>query len=140
MNIKKLATATIIAGVLFFLLGWLVYGNLLDHYMRHHLGRVGNVYRPSPVMLYIAIGSLLQGATFAYIFVRANVKSLSDGLITGIIIGFLMAAFTDSFIYGSTYITCKKAILADVIAATIIAALIGAVLGTVLGSDKKVEG
>ena len=83
MNIKKLATATIIAGVLFFLLGWLVYGNLLDNFMRHHMGRVGNVYRASPVMLYIAVGCLLQGGTFAYIFIRANIKSLSDGLITG---------------------------------------------------------
>ncbi len=138
MDIKKLLINSIIAAVLFFLLGWLIYGNLLDHYMRYHLGRAGHVTRPDPVMLYIALGNLLQGATLAYIFVRANVKSLADGLVTGGIVGFLVSASIDCIMYGTTFAFSKRAIVADVIAYTILCAVIGAVLGMVLSRNKKI--
>lgn len=138
MNIKKLVISTIIAGVLFFLLGWLVYGNLLDHYMRHHSGKLGNaVNRPEPVMIYVAAGSFLQGALLAYIFTKANVKSLAEGLITGAIIGLLIAAFSDFYMYGMTYMTSKRAILADLAASATIYAVAGAVLGIVSGNSEK---
>jgi predicted membrane protein len=138
MDIKKLLTGTIVGGLVFFLLGWLVYGFLLKHYMLHNPGIIGRrVYMSDPVMRYIIIGSLLQGATLAWIFIKGNVKSLVDGLTTGAVIGFLICAFVDSYMYGSTYMLSKRAIVADVLASAVISAVAGAALAMVFGSNKK---
>lgn len=136
MDIKKFLIGTIIGGLLFFLLGWLIYGNLLMNYFHHNSGKIGHVDRPTPEMLYLIVGNLLQGATFAYIFTRLKISSLGDGLVTGGIIGFLMGAGVDFIMYSTTFVLSKKAIMADVIAFAIMCAIVGAVLGLISGNKK----
>ncbi len=38
----------IVGGILFFLLGWLIYGMLLMDFMNNHTGAAGNVSRSEP--------------------------------------------------------------------------------------------
>ncbi len=136
MDIKKLLTGTIIGGVLFFLLGWLIYGNLLMNFMRNHTGKVGGVILRNPHMLYLVAGTLLQGAALAWITLKANVKSMAEGLTTGAVAGFLITASYDVTMYATTIVTSKQAIAADIIAATVIFAVVGAVIGFVYGNKK----
>ena len=139
MDIKKLFVGGITGGILFFLLGWLVYGNLLADYMQSHPGDVTGINRPDMEMdfLYLSVGNLLSGLLMAYIFIRANVKSLSDGLITGATVGLLMGASFDCVMYGTTLIASKHMIMADVIAITINSAIVGAVIGLIMGKMTK---
>lgn len=137
MDIKKLLIGGIVAGILFFLLGWLIYGNLLADYMKNNPGTATSVDRAEPEMLYLAVGNLLSGFLMAYIFIRANVNSLANGLITAAVVGFLLTASFDCIMYATTNIASKRMMMADVLAATAMSAIIGAIVGMLMGKLNK---
>lgn len=137
MNIKKVLTAGTVGGVLFFLLGWLVYGILLKDYFLKNNGSAGNLDRPEIIMVTVLLGSLLQGYLYSYVFNRASVTSLKDGMITGGILGFLISSAFDCMMYGTTLILSKHSLVGDIIASTAIATVVGAVMGLVLDKMKK---
>ncbi len=137
MNLKKIIAGGITGGILFFLLGWLIYGNLLMGFMAANPGKATGVNRTDMDMLYLAVGNLLSGFLLAYIFDKGNVGSVANGFITAAIVGFLMAASYDCITYGTTFIASKKMILADVIAATVMSAVVGAIVGALMGKVGK---
>ncbi len=137
MNIKKMLIAGTIGGVLFFLFGWLVYGILLKDYFFKNTGAAGHLDRVDIQMATVFIGSLLQGFVYAYVFARANVESLKDGMITGGILGFLMISAFDCMMYGTTLVLSKHSLLGDILASTSIAIVVGAIIGWVLFKMKK---
>jgi uncharacterized membrane protein len=136
MNIKKFIIGGIVAGILFFFLGWLIYGIALMDFMKSHPGTMSGFDKAAPDMLWLAIGNLLSGFLMAYIFSRANVNSLTNGLITGAIVGLLMAASYDCMNYGLTNLLSKRMMLADVLAATVLSGITGAITGWVMGKIK----
>jgi len=137
MDFKKLLLGGITGGIAFFFLGWLIYGMLLMNFMAAHPGTVGNVDRAQPDFMYLIIGNLFMGLLMAYIFVRANVNSLAGGLVTGGIVGLLIAVGYDCMMYATTNIISKTAMAADVAAMTVMSAIVGAIVGLVLGMGKK---
>ena len=136
MNIKKLAIGGIVAGILFFFLGWLIYGILLMDFMKANPGVVGGYDKAAPDMLWLVIGNMLSGFLMAYIFVRANVNTLANGLITAAVVGLLMSASYDCMNYGLTNLLSKKMMIADVLAAVVLSGIVGAVTGLVMGKIK----
>ncbi len=136
MDIKKLFTGTIAGAVVFFFLGWLVYGTLLQDFMRHNPGQKGIIDRKEMDFMFLIIGQVLQGLLLTYILLKANVNSVVGGLMMGAVVGFLIAAAVDCTMYGTTIILSKKAVAADVVSATIISAIAGAVIGAVTGGKK----
>lgn len=136
MNIKKLAIGGIVGGIIFFFLGWLIYGMLLVDFMKSNPGIVSGYEKEMPDMLYLAIGNLASGLLLAYVFIRANVTTLMGGLIMATIMGLLMSVSFDCMMYGTTNLLSKKAIMADVLAATAMFAITGAVVGLLLGKLK----
>lgn len=139
MDIKKLLIGGITGGILFFLLGWLVYGMLLMDFMNSHQGAAGNVQRAETDMqyLYLVIGNLAMGFMLAYVFLKGNVNSMMDGFITGGILGLLIAVGYDCMIYATSTVISKTAMAADVAAMTVMTAIVGAVVAMVMGMGKK---
>jgi hypothetical protein len=139
MDIKKLFIGGIVGGILYFGLGYLIYGNLLMSFMAKHPGTAMGVDRAQADLqfLYIAAGSLLQGFLLAYIFVRANVSSLASGFVTAGVVGLLSSAGMDCIMYGTTNTMSKTMMAADVAAATVMTAIIGAILGMVMNMGNK---
>ena len=137
MDIKKLLTGGIVGGILYFLLGWLIYGMLLMDFMNNHPGTAGNVNKAEPDFLYLIIGNLAMGFLLAYVFVKSSISSLAAGLVTGGIVGLLVCVSVDSVIYATTTIASKTAMAVDVAAFTVMSAIVGAVVGMVLGMGKK---
>ncbi len=137
MDLKKLFMGGIVGGILFFLLGWLIYGMLLMDFMNNHTGAAGNVSRTEPDFLYLAIGNLAMGFLLAYIFVKSNVNSMAGGFITGAVLGLLMSVGYDCMIYGTTTVISKTAMAADVAVSTVMTAIAGAVVAMVMGMGKK---
>jgi uncharacterized membrane protein len=136
MDIKKLAVGGIVGGILFFFLGWLLYGMLLMDFMNSHPGVVSGYSKEAPDMLYLAIGNLLSGFMMAYIFIKANINTLMGGLIMAAVVGLLMAASYDCIMYATTSLVSKKMMLADVLASTAMSAVAGAVVGMLMGKLK----
>ena len=137
MDFKKLITGAITGGILFFLLGWLIYGNLLAGFMKANPGKATGVDRTDMDFMYLAIGNLLSGLLLAYIFAKAGVSSMVNGFVTGGVLGFLMSASYDCVMYGTTFIASKKMIMADVIAYTVMCAVVGAIVALVMGKMSK---
>lgn len=136
MDIKKLVVGGIVGGILFFFLGWLLYGMLLMDFMNNNPGVVSGYSKETPDFLYLAIGNLLSGFMMAYIFIKANIKTLMGGLIMAAVVGLLFSASYDTSIYATTNLFSKKMMLADVLASVVIWAVSGAIVGLVLGKLK----
>jgi hypothetical protein len=135
MNSKKLIIGGIVGAIVYFLLGWLAYGKLLMDYFSKHAGTARDVNRAEPMFLYLIIGNLLMGFLLSYIFVKAKISSLGNGLVTGAVVGFLMSSSTDSIVFATTTVMSRQGILADVIAFTIMSAITGAIVAAVSGKD-----
>ena len=136
MNMKKFIIGGVAGGILYFLLGWLVYGVLLLDYMNHHTGNLGHATERREMMemtyfSFYIIGNLLQGFLLAYIFAKSNINTMMAGLITGAIVGLLLSSAFDCVMYATTLVLSKRGMLADVIAFTAISAVVGAVLGMI---------
>jgi hypothetical protein len=133
MNIKKLLIGGLAGGVAFFLLGFLIYGNLLMNFMANNPGLAGNVSRAEPDFMYLIIGNMAVGFLLTYIFLRSNVSSFAGGVITGGIVGLLMSVGYDCMIYATTTTMSKTAMAADVAAATIMTAVTGGIIAILIG-------
>ncbi len=135
MNTNKLITGGIIAGVAYFLIGWLVYGILLMDYMK---SPVAGVDRGEDMVLWsIALANLCMGFLLAYIYNKAGINTLSEGLIMGIVIGVLMAASFDLMMHGTTYLAPRKMVMIDVPVSGGLTGIVGAILGWFNGMGKK---
>ena len=139
MDIKKLLIGGIVGGILYFGLGYLVYGNLLMNFMKDHPGTATGVDRTMEEFqfMYLTIGNLAMGFLLAYIFVKGSINSAGGGLVTGGIVGLLVSVGFDTVIYATTNIISKTAMAADVAAFTVISAIVGAAVGMVMGMGKK---
>lgn len=136
MDIKKLIIGGIAGGIVFFFMGWLVYGTLLDDFMRHNPGQIGLIGRKEPAFAFLIGGQLLYGFLLTYIMIRGNISSVAGGLLTGAAVGFLLAAAVDLTMYGTSIIISKKGMAADVAGFTVMAAIAGAVIAAVTGRKK----
>lgn len=137
MDIKKLILGTISGAIVFSLLNWLVYSHLLKSYMAIHSGSIPHIGRPEYLMLYTAVANLFYGALLSFIFVKANIRSVVSGFITGAGVGFLLKAAIGFMMYARTLVTSKHAILGDSIAFALICGITGVILAVIIGGGKK---
>ena len=139
MNTKNFVIGGIVGGIVYFLLGWLVYGNLLSDYFKEHPGAATNVERSMETFEWWALilGNLLFGFLLAYIFSKSGVRTLTSGLITGGILGFLFGAAIDLVMYGTMNLMSKESLAADIAATTVMWAIAGAVIGAVMGMGRR---
>ncbi|MDQ6756115.1 MAG: hypothetical protein M3004_04185 [Bacteroidota bacterium] len=139
MNTKKLIIGGIVGGVVYFLLGWLFYGNLFLQYFHDHPGTATGVDKPMDQFLWWALilGNVLAGFLLAYIFLKSGVSTLSSGLITGGILGLLMSSSYDLMMYATTNIVSKHIVFADVAIYTVMSAITGAVIAVVMGMSNR---
>ena len=139
MNTKNFLIGGIVGGVLFFLLGWLFYGNLFAGYFKDHPGTATNVDRAMDQFQWWALilGNLLFGFLLAYIFSKSGVTSLASGLVTGLVVGFLFSCSMDLVMYGTSNIMSKHTLAADIGITTVMWAVTGAVVGAILGAMNR---
>lgn len=135
MNTKNFLIGGFVGGVVYFLLGYLFYGVLLTDFFREHPGTATNVERGMDQMVWWSLiaGNLLFGFLLAYIFAKAGISTLSNGLVTGGILGFLMCASIQLTMYGTTNIMSKQGMAAEIVAFTVMSAIVGAVIGAIMG-------
>ena len=134
MITKKIIIGGFVAGVIYFLLGWLMYGKFLRDFF--HQNATVQVDRPDDQIIFWALiaGNLLMGLLIAFIVVKTNSTSFSSGMATGIVVGLLMSAGFDLVMYGTANILNLNAVGADIATATIITAIAGGVVGAISGA------
>lgn len=138
MDIKKLLVGGIVGGILYFGLGYLVYGKLLATFFASHPGTVLIDRAMADIQfLYLGIGNLLGGLLLAFIFLKANVKTAVGGFVTAGVIGALSSASMNCIMYSTTNALSKTGMAADVVAATVMTAIVGAIVALVMNMGNK---
>jgi len=139
MDTKKFLMGTIVGGISYFILGFLIYGLALESTMASYSNSA--CMRPMEQMVWWAmiVGNLGLAALLTYVFLRAgNVTSFGSGLQTGGVVAFLLSLSIDLMMYStSTMMNDMMGIVVDVIAATIMGAVVGGIIGITLGMGSK---
>jgi hypothetical protein len=137
MNSQKFIVGGIVGGIVFFLLGWLVYGMLLKDFMANNLS---NAMRADADTIWwaLVLGQLAGGFLLAYVIGKAGATSAGAGAGVGFIVGLLVCLSYDLTMYGvSTTIASLKGLAADVAISAVISAIVGGAVGWAMGMSKK---
>ncbi len=137
MNSKTLI-AGLLAGLTCFILGWLIYGMLLQNTMAGMEGTATGVMKSDEEMMgsiqFLIIGQLIIGLFLAYIFAKwANISTFNGGAKAGAIIGAFMAAGFDFTMLGTSNIMTLPGVIVDIIVMVVITGVAGGVAGWWLG-------
>jgi phosphate/sulfate permease len=138
MNTKNFFIGGITGGIVFFLLGWLFYGHLLTEFF-HNNESINEMPMEKFKWWALILGNIFSGLLLAYVFTKSGISTASSGLVTGGIIGFLMASAIDLVMFGTTMMLNKNSLMADIAVMTVISAIAGAVIGAVIGMLNKTD-
>ncbi|MDA3905074.1 MAG: hypothetical protein PF484_03270 [Bacteroidales bacterium] len=138
MKTNKIFLGGIAGAIVFFFLGWLIYGVLLADFMESNYDQSLN--RPMEEMVWWALilSNLASGFLFAIILSWSNTIGIADGAKKGAILGFLLGLSMDlSFYAMSKMILSFTPIIVDVLLYTILWAIMGAVIVWVMSLVKN---
>lgn len=128
MNTKTLIGG-IIAAIVLFLAGWVIFGMLLMPYFTSYSYAYTGLVKDPPLLWAIALACLVRGIMLAYIFSLASVNNIGRGVVVGFIVLLLAQAATALFMYSSVNMYARRVYLIDAIATGVLGALAGAALG-----------
>ena len=130
MNTKVLVGG-VIGGVVFFLLGWVIYGMLLGDTMNSYMNPACTKAEADMNLGVLALGNLFWGLAFSYILSNwSGTMSIQTGAIASAIIGVLIAAAYDLMIYStSTVMTSMTGVFIDLIITAVMCGIVGAAIG-----------
>jgi hypothetical protein len=139
MNTNKFLIGGIIAGIAYFLLGWLVWGMLLMSFMEQNMGSATGVMKAEDAMdwKFLIIGNLLSGFALSYILNKAGAKGMAAGATIGAVASLFISAGFDFTMLGTTNITTLNGALVDIAASTVVGAVVGGIVGAYLGMGNK---
>lgn len=138
---KKFWIGGIVGGIIFFLLGWLIYGMLLMNYMNEHSAMSkelhDQVFKPETQFNWAALiaSNILSGFLLAAIINWSKTYSLAAGAKIGFVVGLLMCASIDLSFYSMSNMFTVEGMIADIAAGTVITCITGAIVGLVMGKS-----
>ncbi len=124
----KAIVGGLIGGIVYFLIGWLVYGVL----MKDAMSGIPCMRTPETMsMIWILVGNLFSGLLMGYLLSKmAGANSAKGGAMAGLVIGLLFSAGYDCLMYGTTtMMDSPTGIVMDVIMSGVMSAIVGAVVG-----------
>jgi len=136
MNTKTLLGA-LIAGVISFLLGWLIFGILLMDYYTANMVQYSGLVKNPPEIWAIAIANLAWALLIAWVFSMSGINTVSRGISTGFILGFLMTLGFNSFLYAQFNLYNTKILAIDTVLSGVMGGINGAILGWWFGRSKR---
>ena len=133
MSTKRFLAGTLAGAVVFFFLGYLFYGLLLQNFMKENAGTATNVQRDMNNYVWWALiaGNILMGALLSYVINKSNAASAQSGLKRGFIVFLLIGASMDMVMYATTNLSTYKAMGADIATMAVMGGIAGAVTGWV---------
>ena len=126
---SKILKGTLVGGITFFLLGWLIWGLLLTDFSLTNYNQCMN--RPQSEMIWWAIilSNLVSALFLTLILKWSGASVLIDGIKTGALIGFLLSLSIDLSYYSmSTMFNSFGAILVDFVVSSFMYAVAGALV------------
>lgn len=140
--ITRILAATVVGGIVMFVLGWLIFGLLFAEYMKAHTVNYIGLMKDPPDMIPLVFANLFWAWLFAFIFdFWANIRTFATGLKAGALIMFPLILGID--LQFAAFMNLYQGIaplIVDVVSATVMGAIVGGVIGWTLGMvGKKAE-
>lgn len=137
MNMKVILAA-LVGAIVYFLLGWLVWGILLMDFMQANTTQYPGLMKEAPMLGLYFVSNLAISFMLAYVFYNwAGFRTAVKGSWGGLLIGSCIVLSYDLMFFGGMNIYSSKAMVVDIIAGAVVLAIVGAVIGWVLGLGKK---
>lgn len=133
----KILRGTVLGGIAFFLLGFLMWGVLLANFSMANYDQ--EIYRPNEDMIWWAmiVSNLVLALLLTLILKWAGAKNWKDGLKLGAIFGVLYALSIDLGMYSmTTMILTLTAIVVDALAYIVVGAITGMIIVLTWGKNK----
>jgi hypothetical protein len=134
--LARLAAATVVGGIAFFVLGFIIYGLILDPYvMKPHMNPdAQKLMRDPPMWIPLILANLVTAFLLAYIFDKwATIRTFAGGLTGGAVVMFLIAlSFQLMFLAFMRMTDNASPVIADIVGSTVMGAIGGGVIGAVL--------
>ena len=140
MDTKKFLTGTVVGGIVFFFLGYLIYGVALNGFFSQHAGPNAGTMKPMEEIVWWAliVGNLASGSLLSYIFLKwANIFSFGNGLSAGASIGFFMALSIELVRYATAGMLDLTGSLTNVLILTVMNGVAGGAISAVFGMGSK---
>lgn len=138
--ITRVLAAAVAGGITFFILGFVIYGLLLDPMViRPNMNTFAGLMKETPDFIPLVLANIVSALLLAYIFDKwAGIRTFIGGLQAGAIIWFLIA-LSFQLMFMAFWNLSKNYIpaVADVIGSTVMGAIGGGVIGQVLGMMNK---
>jgi len=138
MDTKKFLLGTVAGGIVYFFLGFLLYGILLESFFASNMGSATGVSRGEEIIFWaLILGNLSSAALLTYVFLQwAGIASFAAGLKAGLIMGLFMALGFDMIVYATSNMMNLTAAFADMVVYSVMTAITGGAIGWVLGMGK----
>ena len=139
--LARVLAATVAGGVTFFVLGFVIYGLILDPMVMRPNTTPGamKLMKDPPMWAALVLGNLVAAFILAYVFDKwASIRTFAGGLTGGAVLWFLIALYFQlMFAAFMNVATSYVPAVVDVIGSTILGAISGGVVGMVLGKMNK---
>jgi hypothetical protein len=133
----KILRGTLLGGIVYFLIGWLVYGILLMDFFSANMNQCANKPDGDMVWWAMILSNFCAAFLITLILKWSGAKSILDGLKTGAIFGLLYALVIGLSFWSMTTMYKNFGILvADVALSTLIFAVLGLFIVLVWGKEK----
>lgn len=138
--LTRVLAATVAGGVTFFVLGFIIYGLILEPtVMKPNMNTFPGLMNEVPVWVPLILANLVNAFLLAYIFDKwASIRTFAGGLQGGATVMFLIAV-TFQLMFMAFMNLSKNYIppVADILGSTVLGAVGGGVIGQVLGMMNK---
>ena len=138
--LTRVLAATVAGGITFFVLGFLIYGLVLDPMlMRPNMNTYAGLMNETPVWVPLVLSNLVSALLLAYIFEQwAGIRTFVGGMKGGAVVLFLISlSFQLMFLAFMNLHKNYTPAIADVLGSVVMGAIGGGVIGAVLGMMNK---
>jgi hypothetical protein len=139
MLVRVLA-ATVAGGLVFYVLGFVLFGIILDPVMKNYMNEIpGLMKTPMPDLIFLPLWNLSMAFLFAIVFEKwAGIRTFRGGLNAGFILMLIVTFIIDfNYIAFMNIFKGPVGVIIDIVAATALGTLAAGVVGAVLGLMNK---
>lgn len=136
--IVRFIVSSIAGGIVFFILGFLIYGLALDPWMKANTAQFAGLMKEVPDMIPLAVANIVWAGMIAFVAENwANTRNFADGMkVGGILMFFAAMAINLQFTaFMNMYLSVLVPIV-DTFVVTFMGVVTGGVIGFIIGKMK----